>query len=142
MISSLVVLWKVGSSNMKKYVVIFSYIGVVFSFLLSNVFAFIELRALFAGDWKLYENPTLGLLGYIFRSLFYLAMLFNAVFVFIRLLNRQKLELGALIFNASLIAGSALGIMFYSWYISLIVVVVNIITLAIRVAIIQEKKEA
>ena len=129
---------------MKKFGYILSWIGTVFFGILTNIFLFVELRTLFAGDWKLAENPTLGFFSYFFRSLFFLLMLFNAVMVIIRLINHQKITLNGLIFNASLIGGSIFTLIFYEWYFVIVIVLANIVTLAVRLKIeekIEEKNE-
>ena len=50
---------------------ILSFIGLGISILFSLVFAFIELRTLFAGDWSLFNSPVLGFFSYFFRSIFF-----------------------------------------------------------------------
>lgn len=125
---------------MKKIIYILSWIGTIFSLLISNVFAFVELRTLIAGDWKLAENPTMECFVFIFRSLFFLMMFFNAVHVIIRLVNHQKMSTNDLIFNAALLGASIFTLMFYEWFFVIILVVSNLITLLVRLKI-EEKAE-
>ena len=59
----------------KRILRIVSYVLLGLLALLAIVFAFIELRSLFAGDYQLMNNPKIAFTGYLFRGLFYLSML-------------------------------------------------------------------
>ena len=126
---------------MKKFIYVLSWIGTILFGVLTNVFLFVELRTLFAGDWKLSENPTMSCFAYLFRSIFFLLMLINAVMVIVRLINHQKLTLNGLIFNAALIGGAIFTISFYEWYFVIIILLANVITLLVRLKI-EERKES
>ena len=117
---------------MKLFLNILKYIASSIVGVLSLVFAFIEIRPLFAGDFLLMESPAASFIGYLFRALFFLVMFINALKVFLCVLFRRELSLAALIFNGVLIVGSVLSFLFYEWFIALILVVLNLLMLIIR----------
>ena len=125
---------------MNKLFAVLKYIGATFVGVVGLVFAFIEIRPIFAGDWKLMEIPAISFIEYLLRAIFFLFMFINALKVFMCVMHQRGLSLSAIVFNGALIAASAITFIFYEWYISLILVVLNSLMLVIRVFI-KEKLE-
>ena len=117
---------------MKKTAAVLRYIGVGFSLFAGIAFGFIEFRTLVSGDLKLMENPVNAGLGYGFRVLFFALMLVNGILLIISLSKKKRSEVPDLIFNAFLVGVGFLSLTFYHWYISLVIIAFNAITLGIR----------
>lgn len=126
---------------MKKFLLILKYIATTFTGLIATVFAFVEIRPLFAGDFLLMESPALGFVKYFFRGLFFLAMLVNAIKIFYCLFKNKGVNLEGAIFNGAIVAGSVMTFMFYEWYIALLLSVLNLLMFAIRLFIGEKEKE-
>ena len=125
---------------MKKLFAVLKCIGASLVGIISLVFAFIEIRPLFAIDWKLMEIPIVSFIEYLLRAIFFLFMFINALKVFMCVIQQRGLSLSAIIFNGAIVAASAVTFLFYEWYISLILVVLNSLMLVIRVFT-KDKKE-
>ena len=120
---------------------ILSYAALAISTIIAFVFIFIEIRPVFAGDFKLLENPALGVVSYLFRAIFYFLMIVNAILIVIDIIKKNKSELIYIIFNATLVGVSFLTLFFYDWYISLALALFNVFTLLIRLLNINVKKK-
>ena len=118
---------------MNKVLSILKYIACVFTGLIALIFAFVEIRPLFAGDFLLMESPALGFIKYLFRALFFLLVISNAIKVFYCVLKKREIDLKATIFNGAVLLGSSISFMFYEWYIALIILVFNILIFVLRV---------
>ena len=125
---------------MKKLFAVLKCIGASLVGIIGLVFAFIEIRPLFAIDWKLMEIPAVSFIEYLLRAIFFLFMFINALKVFMCVIQQRGLSLSAIIFNGAIVAASAVTFLFYEWYISLILVILNSLTLVIRVFT-KDKKE-
>ena len=110
---------------------VLSFIGLGFTILFSLIFAFIELRSLFAGDFVLFNNPAVGFFSYLFRGLFFLGLISLAVVLIIFINKNHEHYLCLLIISGSLFFSSCLGILFYAWFIALIVMVISLIPVVI-----------
>ena len=102
------------------------YVSSVLAGLVALIFAFLEIRAVFAGDPNLMENPVGSAFGYIFRFIFYALMLTSVVILIIRFIKKKPLEFLDMVFNAALIGGGFLSLLYYDWFISLVLIVLNI----------------
>ena len=125
---------------MKFFLAILKYIAAVLTGVIGLVFAFVEIRPLFAGDFKLMESPAASFIGYLFRGIFFLIMFINALKVFMCVLKGRGLSLSAIVFNGAIIAASAVSFLFYEWYIALLIVILNLLMLIVRIFT-QEKQE-
>ena len=126
---------------MKKFLTVLYCFVASLAGIISLVFAFIEIRPLFAGDWKLMEIPAVSFIEYLLRGIFFLFMFVNALKVFMCVIQQRGLSLSAIIFNGALIAASGVTFLFYEWYISLALVIVNALMMVIRVFTIDKKEQ-
>ena len=112
---------------------IFSFIGLGITILFCVIFAFIELRTLFAGDWSLFNSPVLGFFAYFFRSIFFLGVFANALTIamYIGLKEEKDRYLTPLIIGGSLFVASFMSLFFYASFIALIIIAVSVIPLVI-----------
>lgn len=118
------------------------YASSVLAGLVALVFAFLEIRAVFAGDIKLMENPVGSAFSYIIRFVFYALMLTSVVLLIIRYIRKKPFDLLDMLFNAALIGGSFLSLLYYDWFISLVLAVLNIFLFMDRLFILpKEVKE-
>ena len=105
---------------------ILSFIGLGITILFAFIFAFIELRSLFAGDFVLFNNPAIGFFNYLFRGLFFLGLVALAVFLIIYIAKKKEGYLGLLILGGTLFVSSFFGLFFYTWYIALLIAVISL----------------
>lgn len=117
------------------------YLGVAIASLISLVFAFVELRSLFAGDFLILNNPFLGALAYLLRGLYFLLII--ALCVFIILFRTHKKKICIILFGAaiSLLIGALLSLIFYDYYISLVIIFITLILVAITAIGFFKKEE-
>lgn len=106
---------------------IISFICLGITILVSLVFAFIELRTLFAGDYSLFENPTLGLLAYLFRSIFFIGLITLSITIIIFILKKKEDYFGLLFISDGFIVGSIFGVMFYSGLVFALVLFISLL---------------
>lgn len=123
---------------MKIFKAILLYISVSLNFIVSLVFAFVEIRPIFAGDFNLMQNPGASFTEYFFRFLFFALMFTNALYVLIKYLKKRSMDLPSLIFNATLVAGTALMFTFFEWYVVLIMMVLNVATLCSQIFLLEK----
>ena len=131
---------------MKKALTILRFIGVGLSILVAIVFSFVELRTLFAGDSSLMESPISAGFGYGFRGLYFLLMIANGVLLIVSLAKKEQSSLIELLYNAFLVGVGFMSTLFYDWYVSLVIILINVITFLIRVLykgekLVKEKEE-
>lgn len=112
---------------------IVSYIFLSLVGIVSLVFAFIELRCLFAGDFLLMNIPALSFLTYLFRGLFFLILFVFATYLFLALIKNKELQLVHFMIAVSLVVASLFTIAFYVLYVYLLVIVLALIPFAIVV---------
>ena len=96
------------------------YGGISLITLLAIVFAFVEIRPLFAGDFMLMNNPSLSFATYLFRGHFYLGLVALAAILLVYRNNRIKVNLIVLVFALSMFVGSCFSFFFYDFYIALV----------------------
>ena len=122
---------------------ILSFIGLGISILFSLVFAFIELRTLFAGDWSLFNSPVLGFFTYFCRSVFFLGVLAVSVCLIMYIVLKEEREryLFTLIVSGGLFIASFMSLLFYVWFIGLLIVFISLIPLVISLLRFLKKKE-
>lgn len=92
---------------------IISYFFLIVVALLSLVFAFVELRSLFAGDFALFNSSALGFFQYLFRGLFFLFVSGYCIYLFIYFLNNKILGFGHYVIAGALLVSSLFTIFFY-----------------------------
>ena len=110
---------------------VLSYILLGLAIIISIAFAFIELRSTFAGDFLLMNDTAKSFVGYVARSLFYLAMLTNVILVLINKIMKKRTQYYVLVLSSALVAGSIPLFFFYLFYIGLAVFVINVLVAAI-----------
>ena len=96
---------------------IISYFFLIVVALLSLVFAFVELRSLFAGDFSLFNSPALGLCQYLFRGLFFISISTYSIYLFIYFLRNKILGFGHYVIAGALLLCSIMTIFFYVLYV-------------------------
>lgn len=117
---------------MKKFLSILKCAAAVFVGIIAIIFIFVEIRPIFAGDFKLFESPALAFIKYFFRAIFFIFMLLNTIKIFYCVLKNRSVDLEGAIFNGAIVVAAALTFFFYDWYIALILLVLNIGLYAIR----------
>lgn len=121
---------------------ILSFIGLGIAILFSVIFAFIELRTLFAGDWSLFNSSVLGFFSYFFRSVFFLGVLAVSVclVMYIALKEEKERYLFILIVSGGLFVSAFMGLLFYTWFIALIIIIVSAIPVVVSLLHFLKKK--
>lgn len=110
---------------------IISNILLVITALIALVFAFIELRSLFACDFLFMNNQAAAFIACLTRSLFFLILMGFAVCVFVSYLLKIELSSFHYVIAVSLALGSLFSVAFYTSYIYLLIVSFSIIPLII-----------
>ena len=111
----------------------FSYVILVLAGLLATIFAFIEIRSVAAGDFSLMQNPSNSVVSYVCRTIFYVAMLANVIWLFINKINKKRTTLNLLILSGLLVLSSVTLFFFYMFAIALAVLVVNALVATIAI---------
>lgn len=101
------------------------YLGVAIASLIALVFAFIELRSLFAGDFLLFNNPFLGAMAYILRGLYFLLIITLCVFIVLFRIHNKKICIILFAAAISSLIGAFLSLIFYDFIVSLVIIVIN-----------------
>ena len=96
---------------------IISYFFLIVVALLSLVFAFVELRSLFAGDFLLFNSPALGFCQYLFRGLFFVSISGYCIYLFIYFLRNKILGFGHYVVTGALLVSSIFTVFFYVLYV-------------------------
>ena len=111
----------------------FSYVILVLAGLLATIFAFIEIRSVAAGDFSLMQNPSNSVVSYVCRTIFYVAMLANVIWLFINKINKKRTTLNLLILSGLLVLSSVTLFFFYMFAIALVVLVFNALVATIAI---------
>lgn len=112
---------------MKKVGLVFIYIGLSISIILGLIFAFIEFRSLFAGDFQLFNEPAKGLFTYLFRGLFFLGIIALSVSIIIFVIKKKESYLPLFLIGTGLLISSLFTVAFYAWFVALVIIVVTFI---------------
>ena len=112
---------------------VLSIIGCIITILVAVIFAFIELRAVVAGDFSLMNNPTNSILRYLFRGLFYLFMFALATSILISKIKNNKIEFTAFGAAVGVFIGALISLAFYHLIVGVIVIVIALIPLLITI---------
>lgn len=107
------------------------YLGLAIAFLVALVFAFVELRSLFAGDFLLMNSPFLGALAYFLRGLYFLLIITLCVFIVLFRVHQKKICIILFAASISLLIGALLSLIFYEYFVSLVIVLITLILVAI-----------
>ena len=107
------------------------YLGLSLASLIALIFAFLELRSLFAGDFLLFNNAFLGALAYFLRGLYYLLIIALCVFIVLFRTHHKKICIILFAASISLLIGAFITLMFYDYYISLVVILITAILVVI-----------
>ncbi len=114
---------------------IVSYIFLVIVALLSLVFAFVELRSLFAGDFTLFNSIALGFCQYLFRGLFFVSLSGYCIYLLVYFLRNKILGFGHYVIAGALLVCSIFTIFFYVLYVyfaCIALAVIPVIIVALR----------
>ena len=107
------------------------YLGLTIASLVALVFAFVELRSLFAGDFLLMNSPFLGALAYFLRGLYFLLIITLCVFIVLFRLNHKKICIILFASAITLFIGAFISLVFYDYYVSLVIILITSILVAI-----------
>ena len=107
------------------------YLGLAIVSLVALVFAFVELRSLFAGDFLLMNSPFLGALAYFLRGLYFLLIITLCVFIVLFRLNHKKICIILFASAIALFIGAFISLVFYDYYVSLVIILITSILVAI-----------
>ena len=107
------------------------YLGLAIASLVALVFAFVELRSLFAGDFLLMNSPFLGALAYFLRGLYFLLIITLCVFIVLFRLNHKKICIILFASAITLFIGAFISLVFYDYYVSLVIILITSILVAI-----------
>ncbi len=114
---------------------IVSYFFLVVVALLSIVFAFVELRSLFAGDFALFNSVALGFCQYLFRGLFFVSLSGYCIYLLVYFLRNKILGFGHYVIAGALLVCSIFTIFFYVLYVyfaCIALAVIPVIIVALR----------
>lgn len=114
---------------------IISYFFLVVVALLSLVFAFVELRSLFAGDFTLFNSVGLGFCQYLFRGLFFVSLSGYCIYLLVYFLRNKILGFGHYVIAGALLVCSIFTIFFYVLYVyfaCIALAVIPVIIVALR----------
>ena len=118
---------------------IFAFIGLGISILFSLVFAFIELRSLFASDFLLFNNPIAGAFSYLFRGLYFLGILSLDIFIIIWIIKRKERFLTLFLCGTGLFISSFFTFAFYVWFIGLIILIISFIPTLVTFLLLKKR---
>ena len=107
------------------------YLGLAIASLVALVFAFVELRSLFAGDFLLMNSPFLGAFAYLLRGLYFLLIITLCVFIVLFRLNHKKICIILFASAIALFIGAFISLVFYDYYVSLVIILITSILVAI-----------
>ena len=119
---------------------ILTYLGLALVSIVGLVFAFVELRSLFAGDFSLFNNPATAFVKYFFRGLYYLSLAGVSIVTIIYLIKRKETNVYLATFSAAILISSGFTVMFYVYYIAIAIVVMALILFGINYLYLPKKE--
>ena len=118
---------------------LFSYVGLVLASIIGLVFAFIELRSLFAGDFTLMNNVATAFINTLCRGLYYLSLMVVSVYTFVTLIRKKETNAYILTVASVVLICSGFTFVFYEYYVALAVMAAGIIVFAVNFAYLPKK---
>lgn len=112
---------------MKKVGRIVTDVLLIIAALISLVFAFVELRCLFAGDFLLMNSSVQSFVTYLFRGLFFLTLGCYCIFLFVSFIKNEGYNIGHNIFAPALFVASIFSIFFYVSNVFYVVLVIALV---------------
>ena len=125
--------------NKLKSILVFS--GAGLAILVSFVFAFLELRSLFAGDFTLMNNSAMSFFSYLFKGLFFLSIIALAVFIIIFKVKNKEMCLVLFSCSIALLVGAFISLIHFEYFVSLLFILITGILVAIVAIGFFKKKE-
>ena len=110
---------------------VLTYLGLSIASLVGFIFAFLEFRSLFAGDFLLMNSPFFGALAYFLRGLYYLLIITLCVFIVLFRTHNKKICIILFAAAVSLLVGALISLAFYDYFVSLVVILVTAILVVI-----------
>ena len=107
------------------------YVALVLVIIIAFAFAFIELRTLFAGDFKLFNNAVSGGFAYFFRGLYFLMIIALSVTIIIFNIKHKKICIILFAGALSLFVGALFTFLFYDYFVTLAILFINLILVGI-----------
>ena len=114
---------------MKVVKTILFYLGVIFVSLVAILFAFVELRSLFAGDFILTNGVIVGFISYLYRGIYFLSILALAIFLVIYRKRKKKVDIVLFSVSIALLIGAIISFNFYDYFITLAIIFIDLILL-------------
>ena len=99
--------------------------------LIALVFAFVELRALFAGDFLLMNLKGAAFMGYLLRGLFFVLISGYSICLIIALAKKDSVSITHFFVAAAILIASLFSIFFYTQYIYFLVIFIALIPCAV-----------
>ena len=99
--------------------------------LIALVFAFVELRALFAGDFLLMNLKGAALMGYLLRGLFFVLLFGYSICLIVALAKSDNVSICHYFVAPAILIASLFAIFFYSTYIYFLVIFIALIPCAV-----------
>ena len=99
--------------------------------LIALVFAFVELRALFAGDFLLMNLKGAAFIGYLMRGLFFILVSGYSICLIIALAKSDNVSISHYFVAPAILIASLFAIFFYSTYIYFLVIFIALIPCAV-----------
>ena len=97
------------------------------SIIFAAIFAFIEFRSLFAGDYSLLNNASIGFVTYLLRALFFVILLTFSLFLLMTYLKNMEINFNHYLVGILLLIGSLFSIPFYSTYIYFVIIFIALL---------------
>ena len=99
--------------------------------LIALVFAFVELRALFAGDFLLMNLIGAAFIGYLMRGLFFILVSGYSICLIIALAKSDNVSVSHYFVAPAILISSLFSIFFYTQYIYFLVIFIALIPCAV-----------
>ena len=126
---------------MKTFKNVLRYIGLAFYLLIAAIFAFIEIRSLFAGDFSLMNNQAVAFFSILFRGLYFLAMLVFGVIMIVFMVKKEKISPVLLAMNIALIIGALFSLLYFHLIVAIVLALFNLIGFAVILSLSLRKPE-
>ena len=99
--------------------------------LIALVFAFVELRALFAGDFLLMNLKGAAFIGYLMRGLFFVIVSGYSICLIVALAKSDNVSISHYFVAPAILISSLFSIFFYTQYIYFLVIFIALIPCAV-----------
>ena len=116
---------------MNKLKSILVYSGASLAILVSFIFAFLELRSLFAGDFTLMNSGVAAFFTFLFKGLYFLSIIALAIFIIIFRVKHKEMCLVLFASSIALFIGAFISFAHFEYFVSLLLMLVTSFLVAI-----------